>query len=147
MRRVLHAVVPVELEFPAAMESSLREVLEGEYDAPYFGDGLTIVDVGANVGSFALWADLRWPRSTIHAFEPNPSTFDMLVRNVAHLPNIRCEQVAVYPSHHATERLISRYAGDGEAGLGDAVAKTSRAAPTPPIIGPPARAPPALAPA
>jgi hypothetical protein len=115
MRRVLHAVVPVELEFPAAMESSLREVLEGEYDAPYFGDRLTIVDVGANVGSFSLWADLRWPQSTIHAYEPNPTTFDMLVRNVGHLPNIRCEQVAVYPSEHATERLISRYAGDGEA--------------------------------
>lgn len=141
MRRVLHAVVPVELEFPAAMESSLREVLEGEYDAPYFGDGLTIVDVGANVGSFSLWADLRWPRSTIHAYEPNPSTFDMLVRNVGHLPNIRCEQVAVYTSEHATERLISRYAGDGEAGLVDAMATTWRALPTARMMDVPVRAP------
>ncbi len=123
------------------MESSLREVLEGEYDAPYFGDGLTIVDVGANVGSFSLWADLRWPRSTIHAYEPNPSTFDMLVRNVGHLPNIRCEQVAVYTSEHATERLISRYAGDGEAGLVDAMATTWRALPTARMMDVPVRAP------
>src|SRR5215217_6924918 len=129
MRKTLPAVVPVEFELPAAMERSLREVLGGEYDAPYFGHGLTIVDVGANVGAFSVWADLRWPRSTIHAYEPHPGTFEMLVRNVGHLSNVRCERVAVYPSERATEPLISRYAGDGEAGLVDAMATTWRTLP------------------
>jgi hypothetical protein len=65
----------------------------------------------------------------------------MLARNVGHLPNVRCEQVAVYPSEHATERLISRYAGDGEAGVVDAMTSTWRALPPERIIDVPVRAP------
>lgn len=144
MKRTLSAVVAVELEFAAAIEGSLRQVLEGEYDAPFFGDGLTILDVGANVGAFSLWADLRWPRSTIHAYEPHPRTFEMLTRNVGHLPNIRCEQVAVYPSERDTEPLISRYTGDGEAGLVDAMATTWRSLPPDRVIEVPVIAPEAL---
>ena len=141
MKRTLAAVVPVELEFAAAMEPALREVLEGEYDAPFVGEALSILDVGANVGAFSIWANLRWPRSTIHAYEPHPHTFEMLVRNVAHLPNVRCEQVAVYPSERATEPLISRYPGDGEAGLVDALATTWRALPRERALEVPVRAP------
>ena len=59
MKRTLAAVVPVELEFAAAMEPALREVLEGEYDAPFVGEALSILDVGANVGAFSIWANLR----------------------------------------------------------------------------------------
>jgi FkbM family methyltransferase len=32
----------------------------------------SIVDVGANVGQFSLFASHRWPAATIHAFEPLP---------------------------------------------------------------------------
>jgi FkbM family methyltransferase len=134
VRRTLSLIVPVELEFPGAMEESLRQVLAGEYDVPFFGEGLTVLDVGANVGAYCLWADRRWPRSTIHAYEPHPGTFDMLVRNVGHMPNVHCRQAAVYPSDRATEALISRYAGDGEAGLVDAMATTWRDMPPERVI-------------
>ena len=32
----------------------------------------SVVDVGANVGQFSLFASHRWPAATIHAFEPIP---------------------------------------------------------------------------
>lgn len=45
----------------------------------------TILDVGANQGqSVARFAGL-WPSAVIHSFEPSPSTFEVLRRNVAEL--------------------------------------------------------------
>src|SRR5262245_45123028 len=31
----------------------------------------TIVDIGANIGLFSLWARHNFPNATIHAYEPN----------------------------------------------------------------------------
>jgi FkbM family methyltransferase len=126
---VLPATVPVELEVTGDMQWSLDKVLAGEYDAPYQGTELTILDIGANVGAFALWANLRWPRSTIHAYEPGPGTFAILERNVGSFPNILCSQVAVYPSEEPTAAFFSRYDGDGGAGLVDALKTTFKSMP------------------
>jgi FkbM family methyltransferase len=38
----------------------------------------TIIDVGANVGGWALEAADAWPNATIHAFEPSAHTYDAL---------------------------------------------------------------------
>jgi FkbM family methyltransferase len=111
------ARVPVALEFPDEMSGVVGSVLAGEYESGYFGRNLTILDVGANVGSFAIWANLRWPNSTIHAYEPHPSTFQMLIRNVGHYPNVACHRTAVFPSDKKEDLFFSRYPGDGEAGL------------------------------
>lgn len=42
----------------------------------------TIVDAGANIGTFALYAARRAPGSTIHALEPFPSTRERLYETV-----------------------------------------------------------------
>ena len=44
----------------------------------------TIVDVGANIGLFALWARHLFPSARIIAYEPNPYVSPYLRRNVAH---------------------------------------------------------------
>lgn len=55
----------------------------------YLGDTLSledcrcVVDVGANIGIFTLFAKLRNPALVIHAFEPIKATYDLLVKNVA----------------------------------------------------------------
>jgi FkbM family methyltransferase len=41
----------------------------------------TILDVGANIGWYALHVAERLPTATVHAFEPVPSTFTYLKRN------------------------------------------------------------------
>ena len=116
-RAVLPAQVPVAIEFPDAMKDAVGYVLSGEYESGHDGTGLMILDIGANVGSFALWASLRWPGSTIHSFEPNPGTFAYLARNTAHNPAIRCKNAAVFPGGEKKAQFFSRFAGDGEAGL------------------------------
>ena len=41
----------------------------------------TIIDVGAHIGLFALFAAKASPHATIHAFEPEPENFALLKRN------------------------------------------------------------------
>jgi FkbM family methyltransferase len=46
------------------------------------GPVATILDVGANVGQFALAATTRFPDAAVHSFEPVPDVADTLRRNV-----------------------------------------------------------------
>lgn len=114
--RQLWARLPVALEVPARMRGAVVEVLGGEYESGYSGRGLTIVDIGANVGAFAVWATLRWPGSTVHAYEPHPGTFEMLARNARRFPGIVCHPQAVYPGP-AQQPFYARYPGDGEGAM------------------------------
>jgi FkbM family methyltransferase len=41
-----------------------------------------VVDIGANIGAFTLDAATRYPTATVHAYEPDPETFEVLRRNV-----------------------------------------------------------------
>jgi FkbM family methyltransferase len=113
----LLAHIPLTIDCPEQMLQAVRYVLAGEYESHHDGERLQILDIGANVGSFALWADLRWPGSTIHCYEPNPGTFEFLTRNVAGRSNISCVNAAVYPTSEQRAPFFSRFPGDGEAGL------------------------------
>ncbi len=109
--------IPLALDCPPPMAAAVRYVLEGEYESQLDGSGLDILDIGANIGSFARWADLRWPGSRIRCYEPSPGTFAFLARNTAGRPNITAVNAAVYPGSCGTEKFFARYDGDGEAGL------------------------------
>ena len=56
-----------------------------------------ILDIGANMGWYALQLARANPACTVHAFEPIPSSFRFLQRNIAlnRLPNIHAHQVAM----------------------------------------------------
>jgi FkbM family methyltransferase len=53
---------------------------------------LNIIDVGANIGLFAIYMKCLNPENVIHCFEPSPSTFLLLKKNVGHIPGIH-----IYP--------------------------------------------------
>jgi FkbM family methyltransferase len=61
-------------------------------------------DVGANVGQTVRYFVKRFPKATIHAFEPVPSTYADLVRAVGSLPKVTCHNLAL--SDSATKREI-----------------------------------------
>ena len=109
--------VPIQLECPSAMADAVGYVLDGEYECNVDGRSVDILDIGANVGAFARWADLRWPGSRICCYEPNPGTFAILERNTAGLDNITAVNAAVYPGVGSKAAFFARYDGDGEAGL------------------------------
>jgi len=59
--------------------------------------GDTIVDVGANVGFYALKRALDSENARVIAIEPDPQTFDLLQRNIRdnHADNVECLNLAV----------------------------------------------------
>lgn len=86
-RRVRVAGRWISLEAPeeeGVKADLLNCMLRNEYG---LGHGLgavrTIVDVGANLGFFALAARAHSPRAAIHAYEPNPRILPMLRANTA----------------------------------------------------------------
>ena len=72
----------MKLEYPATMGSHVQKVLGGEYNIPYRHSAPVILDIGANVGSFAAWALKRWPGCHVHCYEPLPDSFALLTRNL-----------------------------------------------------------------
>ncbi|AMJ60089.1 FkbM family methyltransferase [Bosea sp. PAMC 26642] len=111
------AHIPMSLVVPDAMHWAIKDVLQGEYEAGFDGVGLDILDVGANVGSFALWATARWPGSMVTSYEPHPGTFEFLKRNTQSRRDIVPVNAALFPGGKATASFVSRFAGDGESGL------------------------------
>ena len=63
----------------------VQKVLGGEYEVPYQATRPLILDIGANVGSFAAWTIERWPGCHVHCYEPLPDNFALLKRNLGHL--------------------------------------------------------------
>lgn len=61
-----------------------------------FGAG-PIIDVGANIGLVSLLLARRFPDREIHAFEPNPTTFETLEANIARngASKVSCHRYAV----------------------------------------------------
>ncbi len=46
-------------------------------------EGMTVFDVGANMGMFSLFVASRQPTARVHAFEPIPQNFQLLQMNLA----------------------------------------------------------------
>ena len=116
MKRYI-ARIPMSLAVPEAMHWAIKDVLEGEYEAGYDGVGLDILDIGANVGSFTLWATARWPGSIVTSYEPHPGTYELLKRNTDRRRDIVTVNAALFPGGQKTATFLSRFAGDGESGL------------------------------
>jgi FkbM family methyltransferase len=59
-------------------------IVEGCYDFLTNDNeaSFVILDAGANVGFFSLWAAKRWPKARVVAVEPHPGTFMDLKANV-----------------------------------------------------------------
>jgi len=107
----------MRIDVPEAMQWAIRDVLEGEYECGFDGVDLDILDIGANVGSFALWAAARWPGSRVTSYEPHPGTFEYLRRNIGLRRDIIPVNAALFPGSRTTATFHSRYVGDGESGL------------------------------
>lgn len=54
-----------------------------------------VVDVGANIGMFALFAKHHWPAARIFAFEPIHDVFEALLKNVGNFPGSMTFNVAL----------------------------------------------------
>lgn len=68
----------MNIECPATMRRHVQRFLGGSTRP-------VILDIGANVGSFAAWALNRWPGAHVHCYEPLPDNFALLKKNLGQL--------------------------------------------------------------
>lgn len=75
---------------------AVKNVLDGEYEVSFYCSPetpVTILDIGANVGAFAIWALCKWNPETIYCFEPMERNYKQLMINILHLPPVRTKFV------------------------------------------------------
>jgi FkbM family methyltransferase len=103
--------VPLTGPHPRGVANTAVEVAAGEYAAPGFdiAVGERVVDVGANVGAFAVLAARRGAH--VDAYEPHPETFEYLQRNTAGL-SVRCIRAAIVGTPPASG-TVALDLGDG----------------------------------
>lgn len=90
-------------EYPLSLPASDAWLVRQIFDRHEYGlnrDWLrtppVILDVGANVGTFALYAKLAYhPDAIIHCFEPCPSTLDLLRANITPFTGITIHPLAL----------------------------------------------------
>jgi FkbM family methyltransferase len=81
---------PVTVRSGTRDQDVLREIfVDGGYALPPAVEDILgvmkspkIVDLGANIGLFGLWALARWPQARIHSFEPDAENLAVLDRNI-----------------------------------------------------------------
>jgi FkbM family methyltransferase len=80
---------------PDDMITHIAKIFNGEYNIGYNHTHPVILDIGANIGGFARWANYRWTNSKIHCYEPVKNTFDMLSVNTSDIENVIINNVAI----------------------------------------------------
>ena len=93
-----------------------REIWVNETYTKFFNQDnnpKTIVDIGANIGIFTLFANYLWPESTITAYEPAPENFILLQKNInsSKLKNIKAINLAASNQKGTYRFVIKDYPG------------------------------------
>jgi len=70
---------------------------------------MTVIDVGANVGQFAVAAAKLFVGSRVYSFEPLPPCFQRLMKNVANLPQVTALQAALGETPGTAELRINSH--------------------------------------
>lgn len=105
-------------ECPSNVDGDVRIICGGgEYEVPLeFAKPPRILDIGANVGAFALWASRKWPGCMIDSYEPNPEAFAFLTKNVATF-DLRVRAHALGVRNFAGRALLRRGINNGATNL------------------------------
>lgn len=72
----------MDIEVPAALATEFNQILHGYYDAPLPSEPSIVLDIGANVGCFTLWALSKWPDCHVYAYEPASEVAKKFKKNV-----------------------------------------------------------------
>lgn len=86
----------VEFYYPKELYNCAMKVLRGEYEHPSLPDYpkvRRVLDIGGNIGAFAVWAYVKWPGCWIDSYEPNGGACEIYRRNAP--PGAKVHQFAV----------------------------------------------------
>lgn len=79
---------------PPNMRHHIERIWQGEY---WFkgSNPKTVLDIGANIGGFALWAREIWPGCTVESYEPHPENCRIFEMNTRGTDGVKLHEVGV----------------------------------------------------
>ena len=107
---------------PRELRTALNLIHEiiglNQYRVQLIKDDAVVIDAGANMGVFSIFAAVNHPHATIYAFEPTPSTFEALRENTKGYPNIKIFNFGLGEKEKAAAIVMAsgsggNYIGDG----------------------------------
>jgi FkbM family methyltransferase len=110
---------------PAATPSNYDpsiQGLRGEYELeslPDLPSPVAVLDIGANIGNFALYARQRWAGAVVHSYEPHPRTFELLCAAIGK-EGVAVEAAVTHPARGRV-RLYEGVNGSEECSIRDDV--------------------------
>lgn len=99
---------------PNDMITHIAKIWEGEYDIPLDIPDCTVLDIGANVGGFAVWV-CENSDYMVHCYEPIQSNFELLQKNTEGM-KVSLHNVAVTEVHGIETMYLGKH-NCGEASL------------------------------
>lgn len=78
-----------------------------EHIKPYLSHAPIIVEAGAFNGTDTIRLAQQWPQGTIHAFEPIPALYEILIKNTASFSNIHCYPLALSNANGSAPMYVS----------------------------------------
>lgn len=78
---------------PPEMREHIERIWQGEYHIPMTFK--TVLDIGGNIGGFAMWAKEMWPECTVESYEPHPDNVSLFKQNLKGVPGVNVFQYAV----------------------------------------------------
>ena len=73
--------------------------IDWEYAIPFKTTARLIVDAGANIGLATIYFADKFPQAKIIAIEPEPSNYELLVRNCSGMSNVTPWHAAIWNTH------------------------------------------------
>jgi FkbM family methyltransferase len=102
-RHVYPAYLPLYSAYKAISDRKERALMRA-----LIGPGMTIADVGANIGIHTRFlSQLTGNNGRVHAFEPSPTNFSRLQDNIAGRPNVTAVHAAVGEKSGTTALFLS----------------------------------------
>jgi FkbM family methyltransferase len=82
--RVLHLKNQLQFKVKHFLDAVgiLEVFVDNEYHFPKVTKKFTVVDIGANIGAFTIFAALKSPQVKVISYEPSKSTYQLLNYNV-----------------------------------------------------------------
>jgi FkbM family methyltransferase len=113
---MLRSGITIEtLDEPVSTIMMFREIWQYKIYIKYYTGPSPhiVVDIGAHIGMFAIQAAVLWPHAYIHAYEPEPTNYSVLCKNIANnsLPGVSVYNEAAC-AHTGTVNLFIKQRTD-----------------------------------
>ena len=111
-------IIPANEDMEGFLGLKEQIVDQNGYHTELIPKDAVVVDAGANIGIFSIFAASQRPDITVYAFEPTPETFEALKENTKYYPNIKAFNCGLGEKEEMASVIIGKRSGANRIGKG-----------------------------